>query len=180
MKMRTRSASVALKWATFGGILFFLFLLQGIPGCLVIYGAAPNLLLAYSVCFALFHSEKEASIMGLSAGALMDLYSRRPFGFSAILFIAFCVAARLFISYLMKRNLGNAVLLCAGSAFLYSLFTFCFFDLMWGYSHLGARLLYDYLPSFVYTVLWTVPFYFLIRFLTAKFQRSLHGGGMRI
>lgn len=173
MKIRILPSISVLKWIVFGCILFLLFLLQGIPGFLVFFGAAPNLLIPYIICVSLFEQEKEASIIGLAAGVLMDLSSQRPLGFSAIFFIIFCVATSLLVAYLMKPNLGNAFLLCAGSLFLYYAAEFFFYDVIWGYTHLFERLLWHYMLPFVYTLVLLPIFFYLVRFLNRKFRREL-------
>lgn len=134
-----------------------------------IFGVRAYFLLTLTVCLGLFEREVAGAVYGLFAGALWDVVSPLGDGFHALLFAVIGAICGILINTLMRNNLRTALLLNAIAHFLYvSLYT-VFFVLVQGVDNAGWLFLRFYLPSAVFSVLFTPFAYLAVR---AVMQRT--------
>ncbi len=111
------------------------------------------------------------ALMGFLLGILADVYSA-PLIFNTVAFTVLGFACGLVMMYLFNRNLAAACVLSAVGSFVYFiakwLIVYAFVDpvpffVLWHYT----------LPSFIYTALFGIVFYFLIRKPFNRFPAEL-------
>ena len=135
------------------------------------FGTKPLILIPLVLCIAMFEGDLCGATMGAVAGALMDAGSMSAFGFSAIFLLAFGFAAGFLITYFMRNNIFTALIICAGSAFLYGFFKWFFFYAIFRYDNAFYVLCRYYLPSAVYTLVFMPLFYFISILLVKRARR---------
>ncbi len=162
-----------LKWIIYAVILLVLYILQTTPLLFQILGIKPVLLVPFAVCLSLFESEKAAAAYAIAAGLLWDISSNKLFGFRAILLMCCCISVTLLVMYLMRNKLINGLFFVLCVMLIIELLDYVFFYVIWGYSNHHLILLNYLLPTLIYTVIITIPMYFLVRKIAAKFNETL-------
>lgn len=135
-----------------------------------IFGARAFLLIPAVACISMFERDMTATVMGILAGVLWDIYSSFGDGFHAIVMMLFSTVICLLLNYVMRNNLVTALLLGAGTVILYLLLHWLIFVLARGESGAGYSLLTFYLPSMLYTYLFVPIFYIIIRSVLVKLR----------
>lgn len=182
VKRTRRPLSNEQKHKLFSTLVFLLFivvchLLQNTPHMFPeIMGARCFLLLPLTVCIAMFLHNLPATLLALFAGALWDSSAAVLDGYNAIFFLLSSTGIALLMNYLMRNNLWSAAILGALTILLYGTLHWLFFIILRGVP--GGAILYVtyYLPSALYTFLFTPVFYFLLRTfmkgLRARYPKS--------
>ena len=134
-----------------------------------VFGAHAFLLIPTVVCIAMFERDLAATLMGIFAGAIWDATAARGDGFNALFLMIVATVVGLLINYLMRNNLSTALLLSSVAIVLYAFLHWFIFVICRGIE--GRLLLFVtfYLPSIVYTFVFTPLFYVIMR----KFLRKL-------
>lgn len=151
-------------------LILFVGVLQNTPHMFpTVFGAHAFLLIPTVVCIAMFERDLAATLMGIFAGAVWDATAARGDGFNALFLMIIATIVGLLINYLMRNNLSTALLLSAVAIVLYAVLHWFIFVICRGIE--GGLLLFAtfYLPSIVYTFIFTPVFYILMR----KFLRKL-------
>lgn len=158
------------------GILVFVMLLcyflQVLPGGLAILGTKPVLLAGFVVAVAMMQKEIPAAVFGISSGLLWDLSSPALFGFHGLIFLVGSVTISLFIQYVMRSKLISYLLFLGGLLLLDRFFYFLFYYLIWRYEDCICLWWYSFLPEIGYSTAVGILLYYLIGWLTQKFQVS--------
>lgn len=130
-----------------------------------IYSANPMLPLALLVSFSMFASETASCLVGLVVGIFADSAAGTPVGFNTVLFFMVGLAVSLMVRYLFNNNYRSALVLCLICACVY-------FAARWliGFAFSGFQTSIGYLmrfaaPSIAYTCVFSIPLYFLQKFL---------------
>jgi len=163
-----------LFWRIFAQSLFLVivFCCHSTPGLsLRVFGVLPLLLIPFVVCVGMFEHETSGAFFGLAAGILWDVVSPRLPGFNAILLMVIGCACGLCVSYLMKNSLISSVYLCFASLLAYQLLdwlcNYCFF----GRPGAGYAFWHFYVPQMLYSLVYILPYYFIMRFLVKTVRR---------
>ena len=135
-----------------------------------IFGAHAFLLIPAVVCISMFERDMTATVMGVLAGAFWDIYSAWGDGFHAILMMLSSTVVCLLLNYVMRNNLVTALILGAGTVFLYLTFMWLFFCLARGVDGTGLAYLTYYLPSALYTFLFTPVYYIVVRAVLVRLR----------
>ncbi len=162
--MRRQTKILLIRRSIFAVLLLIAHLLQNMPGFFPsVFGVRAYFLLTFTVCLGLFERELAGAMFGLFAGALWDFVSPSGDGFHALLFMAVGALCGILINTRMRNNLFTALLLNTAAHLLYvSLYT-VFFVLAGGVDSAGWLYLRYYLPSAVYSVLFTPIIYLAVR-----------------
>lgn len=121
------------------------------------------ILVPVAVCIGMFEREISGMFFGLFAGALLDAFSTQVLCFSSVALTAIAFFSGALITHLMRNNLSCAYILTIIFTFLYNSLFFVIEHLI---NHTEAAMtlyLKIYLPSVVYTVLFTPFIYFIVR-----------------
>ncbi len=162
-----------VKWIIYAVVLLVLYSLQTAPGFLTIKTYEPNLVIPFAVCVALFENEVAAGVFGCIAGMLCDMDYHKLFGFNAIIVMCLCVVISFLVLYLMRTKLINAIFFVGALMLVDALLDYLFFYLIWSYENSYIILLRYILPAIPYTMVITIPIYFLIKAVATKFNETL-------
>lgn len=147
------------------------FLLQSVPAFGVRFlGCAPSLLLLLTVGVAFFETPAFAAWFGLIAGLLSQLTTAVLVGTDAILFMfaGYFIAAALEV--FLQRNFIMYVYVSLGVVLLQQLLDYLYHLLIWESLPLGAALVNQILPIFLFTGLFAFPLYGILRHFDRKFR----------
>lgn len=145
-------------------------LLQNTVGLLPsFFGIRAMPLIPAVVCVAMFERELPGMFFGVFAGLLWDCASPNGGNFHAAVLTVIAFTCGALITHIMRNNFLTALLLSAGSLILHE--GCCFVKDMVIGGHLDAayKILTFYIPSGLYSLLFTAPLYFLVRALEKRF-----------
>lgn len=147
-------------------LIFFLPLLFYYSGILTlsIKGATPLLVLPILTAFSFFHTPLCCAGVGLACGIFMDACALGSYCFNAIILLLIGAFVSLTSSNLFNKNIRSAVVLSLTTSTIY-------FVMLWLVFHTDGVTLTDSLlyllkyalPSAIYTALFIIPFYYLLR-----------------
>ncbi|MGI5893825.1 MAG: rod shape-determining protein MreD [Candidatus Merdivicinus sp.] len=164
-----RNTRIALKWICYTLVLLLMFGIQSSPALLSIGGIKPVLVIPVAVSVALFENEAGSGGFGLAAGLLWDLSAGKLFGFYGMVLMICCVCIALLSMYFVKVNVTNSILLTAVTGFLATVWNFIFYYLIWNYEGVGQCFV-RLLLVLLYTIVMTAPVYYLVRFISVRFN----------
>ena len=149
--------------------VFVLFLLQySVSDFLKIGNALPSLLLALVLVCGFFFGISHGMGVGLIAGILMDSVTVNSICFYALIMMLLGVFAGLLATNYLNNNFRAALALGAGFTGIFFIAKWLFFYVFKGTGQ-GFKYLLKYaLPSFIYTVVIFVAFYFLFKFIKKR------------
>lgn len=166
-----------IKYLLLSLLFLLLFLLQFTPGFFPKFGrVSAYLIVPAIVSIALFERETVGTIFGLVGGMMWDFVSAEIDGFHALILMATGCICGLLIDYLMRNNLFSGFFVTLAATFAHIFFYWFFFIAMRGYAGSWYALGCIYLPSVLYTMVFFVPIYYLVKLIckispAAKRQR---------
>ena len=104
------------EWTVAGILLFFLLILQTVPGFLSFGTFKVSFVLPFAVSMAMVSEEMSAGIFGAVAGTLWDMVSGRLTGFGGLVLLGLCVAVSLLFSAFFRAS-HRLCALCSGLCF---------------------------------------------------------------
>ncbi len=146
--------------------ILLLFVLGSTPSLFKeIYGATPCLLISVAITIAVFEPEVPAMIFGFACGALTDLGFSNSIGTFAIGLTIVCFILGFCANNIITANFWNVMLatvvIVASLLSLHFLFSF----VLRGYDYASTYFVNHYISRIVQTILYTVIFYFLNKFI---------------
>ncbi len=129
-------------------------------------------LIPFIICVTIFNPETAGMVYGLVAGLVMDISWSRTSGFNALSLFVMCAVCGLLIGFLFNRTIASTLLLSGIICLLYFLIYWLCFCVFAGIGDLAYCLFARYLPMALYTWVFTVPFYFVLSFMTNKFRND--------
>ena len=165
MYYQTRNQHGYLYYTALGLITIALFVIQSIPLLPRIAAVCAMPLLPLVFCIGVFNNEAVGFVFGLLAGLLMDITSSASDGFNALVLTVFGLGVALLTEYLFNDRLVTTCLLSFIFTAGYYLLYWLFFVVGRGYEGAGVYLVRFTLPAVIYTWVFTVPFYYLARYI---------------
>lgn len=155
-----------IRRALFIGLLVLTAAFQHTKGAVPsIFGARAFLLVPLAVCIAMFEKSLGGLSFGLLAGVLWDFATVRGDGFYAVMLTLAGYTAGAATVYLMRNNIFSALILSSGASLFVSVGYWLIFIFLKGYAD-AWKILFDfYLPSAIYTLAFTVVYYYLVSFI---------------
>ena len=161
------------KYALYALLGYLFTVLQNTPNLFAIVGIKPALTAARVVSVAMMEGEFGGGLFAAGAGLLCDAFSYNKFGYNGLMFFLACVLIGLLVQSYMRPVLVNAALF----SFLTVLFTesvsFFFRVFIRGYEGGGHLYLVRILPQCLYTAVWTVPIFLLVRWVHELLDRRI-------
>lgn len=158
-----------LKWAVYTLlILFFAVLQTQLPACPRILGITPLFLMPAAISIAMLEGETAGGIYGIIAGLFWDCSTGRVFGFNALFLMIIGIAIGLFVKFLIRNIPASCLLFTFIFTFTHEFITWFFFYYMEGNRNLVFALLHIILPTAAVTVVFAVPIYLLLRFISRR------------
>lgn len=157
-----RSAEAAyLRYILAGVLTFLIFIVQYSGLATLSLGRMTAVLVVPSVLFcSMFMGEMGSAVLGLIMGVFLDCVAAGAVCFNALFLMAAGCVCSLLSHYLMNRNIWSAMVL---SAVVNALYLFLDWLVFTAFFTPGAGLvLWRYVvPSYFYTLVLSVPLYFL-------------------
>lgn len=162
--MRKNTKILLVRRLIFAAIILITHILQNSRGFVPsIFGARAFLLIPLVVCIAMFEKELAGALLGLFAGALWDTVSGVGDGYDTLFLMLIGAACGFLINVLMRNHLLTAIILSLFSCLAYAGTYLVFFVIAEGVDSSGYLFLRYYLPSCIYTTLFTPVFYLSVR-----------------
>ncbi len=165
MYYRSRIQLGYLYYTSLGLILLLTFIAQSVPLLPKIASVLPLAVLPLVICVGVFNNETVGFVFGLFAGLLCDITSAAYDGWNAILLALIGLGVALLTEYLFNDRLVTTLILSGGFAAVYYLLYWLFFILSGKYDGAWLYLMRFSLPAALYTWAFTLPFYYLIRYV---------------
>ncbi len=152
-----------IRYAIYGAVMILVVFMQNSRGALPeIMGGRAMLLIPFVVALAMHEREISAAVFGGVGGALLDVSSVND-GFNTLVLMVIAVVCSLFISRIMQNNIVTALVLNTGAVAIYYILYILVNLLLSGTPVTTRILVWFYLPSMVYTVIFVPLFYFIVR-----------------
>lgn len=149
----------------FSVVLLYVLRYSGIM-TLKIGQAVPITLVPFVVAVAIFYGEWWGASIGFFAGALMDGSMSGSSCFNTLSIMLIGLIAGVLASYFMNKNIRSAACLSLGASFAYLFCKMLFFYSFRGIATGAEYYSLYFIPTFFYTALFILPFYFLERKLS--------------
>lgn len=128
-----------------------------------VFGARAFLLIPVAVCISMHEKSMGGLSFGILAGVLWDFATVRGDGFYAVMLALAGFTAGAAVAYIMRNNIFSALILSAGASAFVSIGYWLVFILLKGYEGAWEILFSFYLPSALYTFIFTAVYYYLVR-----------------
>lgn len=149
---------------------FGIFILQRIePFSLKIGTAFPVLLVPAVMVIACFLREWSGFVSGLLCGIALDTVTNGTQYFHTFTLMLLGVAVGLTFKLLLNRNIKAMIIVSVLGSILFFLVKWLFLDLLGGDPSASQLLIKYYLPSAVYTSLFSIPFFYYVKHLCKKY-----------
>lgn len=146
-------------------------LFQNTRGALPAIGNAKAMpLIVLAATLGLFERSLAGLFFGAFAGALWDMASADTDGFFTLLLCAVGFLSGVLSSFVLRNNIFSALLLSGSSTAICLLLHWFGFVYVKGYDPAAALLVSRYLPSAIYTFLFTFVCYYLVRGIANAFS----------
>ena len=159
--MKRTAEAAYLRYILAGVIIFAIFILQYSGLVTLSMGKMTAMLVVPAVVYsAMYMGEIGGTVLGLIMGVFLDCVMWRAVCFNALFLMAVGFVCSLFARHLMNRNIWSALVLSASATGGYFL---CKWLVFTAFTTPGAgAIFWQYLvPSFFYTVVISLPLYFL-------------------
>ncbi len=154
-------------------VLLISLLLQNTPHLFpTIMGSHAFLLLPLTVCICLFEKDLSACVFGVIAGVLWDISTAWGDGFYALFFLVVSTVLCLLMTYVLRNNMGTALILSLLVILLYCAVHWLIFVVARGEPGKGILFATFYLPSAAYSFVFTPIYYALIRWYRNKLRKK--------
>lgn len=147
-------------------IFFFVIILSSVPDLsLKIKDIAPFTPLPLLIAYSIFSDVKKSALAGFLTGACVDSIASGTYCFNTIALLIAAVLVCLSANNLFNKNIRGAVVLSLFTAVLYFFFRWLIFH-AFGFSvqQSFGYLLSHSLPSAIYTAVFIIPFYFILKY----------------
>lgn len=171
MNSRKLAIEKIIKYVLLCLCVFFLYILQGTPGLLEIWGIKPVFLIPFCINLAMLEEEGYTYVVYVIAGMLMELSAGRIIGFYTIPLILVCSGCSFVVRVLFKPNYRNTIALSFVSTFLILTMDFFFQYMLPGHSGIFIVYFKTVFMSSCYSMLFSVLYYKIITAVQNKFKR---------
>ncbi len=152
------------RYFAYSLLIILLYVLQATPMLMPeIFGGKPLLLLCLALSIASVEDKIPSLIFGAVCGIITDISAGGTVGFFAILLTLICYfEAHIFSTYFVPRFISVTVYTIIFIPLLIGLY-FLLFTVFAGIPNSGVLFVNHYISRIVYTIVMTVPTYFIIK-----------------
>ncbi len=118
---------------------------------LELFGARCFIVLPTAIVLAVREHEWAASLLGLYAGALLDIFSAQHGGYSCIVLMLGCYIVSALVEYIFRNNFIFTMIACVSFTVIYVIFYWIICVLIKSADGAGGALAHFYLPCIIYT-----------------------------
>ena len=159
------------KYALLSVCVFILYILQGTPGFLQIFGIKPVLIIPFCINLAMLEEEEYTLAVYIIAGLLMDLSAGRIVGMYTIPLIIACAVCTIMVKFIFQPNYRNTVALSFICTLAILTLDFFFGYILRGYRGIFVLYLKNVILASAYSVVFSVPYYKLITAIQRRFVK---------
>lgn len=127
-----------------------------------IFGVSAMLLVPLTVCVAMFERSMSGMCFGVLAGILWDFASVRGDGFFAVILTVIGFFSGALVTFIFRNNIRSALIISFAALLFCNVSYWLMFILNKGYEGAWDVLFSRYLPSVLYSLVFTFVFYYLI------------------
>ena len=111
MNSRKNTIEQTIKYVLLALCVFVLYVLQGTPGFLQIFGVRPIFIIPFCINLAMLEEDEHALIIYVIAGLLMELSAGRIVGMYTIPLIIACIICTILVKFVFQANYRNTITL---------------------------------------------------------------------
>ena len=171
MNSRKLAIEKIIKYTLLCLCAFVLYVLQGTPGFLSIWGIKPIFLIPFCINLAVLEDENYKLIVYVIAGMLMELSAGRIIGYYTIPVILVCTVCSFVVRILIKPNYRNTLVMAFVSTFTILAVDFFFSYVLPGHKGVFAVFFKTVVLSSCYSMLFSVLYYRIIEAIQNKFVK---------
>jgi len=171
MNSRKNAIEQIIKYVLLALCVFVLYILQGIPGFLQIFGVKPVLIIPFCINLAMLEDDEHTLIVYVIAGLLMELSAGRIVGMYTIPLIIACVVCTILVKFVFQPNYRNTVALSFVCTFVILLVDFFFSYILPGHKKLFTVFFKTVLLSSGYSVVFSVMYFKIISAIQNRFKK---------
>ena len=169
MNSRKNAIEKIIKYVLLCLCAMVLYVLQGTPGFLSIWGVKPVLIIPFCINLAALEEENYKLVVYVVAGLLMELSAGRIIGYYTIPIILACTICSFLVKILIKPNYRNTVSMAFVSTFAILMADFFFSYILPGYKGIFIVFIKTVLLSSCYSMSFSVLYYKIIAAIQKKF-----------
>lgn len=171
MNSRKLAIEKTIKYVLLCLVVFFLFILQGTPGFLQIFGIKPVFLVPFCIILSILEEEGYTLIVYAMAGMLFELSAGRIVGMYTIPLIIACLICMILVKFVIKPNYRNAMAMSFVATFAILLLDFFFTYVLAGHKGIFVIFLKTVLLCSAYSTVFSVLYYKLIVAVQTRFKK---------
>ena len=156
-----------MRWFCYSAVLLVFYLWEVAP---LIRGWCPLLIIPLATSAAMFEGELAAGVFGVFCGFMLDVASGTLPGFSSLLLLICCPMISLLGQFVLRSNwFIHAVMNLITVLFMAGM-DFLILHWVWERESSGISFVRTLLPAYSWAIVFSIPIYFLVRFISGKFR----------
>lgn len=171
MNSRKLAFEKIIKYVLLCLCVFVLYILQGTPGFLEIWGIKPVFIIPFCVNLSMLEEENYKLIVIVMAGMLMELSAGRIVGLYTIPLVLLCTVCSFMVKILFQPTVRSAVVFSFVCTLIILTMDFFFQYILTGYSGVLLRFVKTVLLSTVYSMIFSVLYYKIISAIQKRFVK---------
>ncbi len=154
--------NIYIRRALMAALIFAAALIQHTGIIPEILGVPAMILVPLTVCVAMYERSIPGMCFGVLAGILWDFASVRGDGFFAVILTAIGFVSGALVTFVFRNNIRSALIISFGSLLFCNISYWLMFILNKGYEGAWDVLFSRYLPSVLYSLIFTFIFYYIV------------------
>ena len=171
MNSRKLAIEKTIKYVLLCLMVFVLYILQGTPGFLSVFGIRPVFLIPFYIILAMLEEENYAIIVYVMAGLLFELSAGRIVGLYTIPLIIACMICMIMVKFIFQPNYRNSMAMCFISTFIILSLDFFFNYILPGHRGIFIIFIKTVLLTSIYSTLFSVLYFKIIVAVQNRFKK---------
>ena len=171
MNSRKLAIEKTIKYVLLCLVVFVLYILQGTPGFLSLFGVKPVLLIPFCINLAMLEDEGYALIVYVMAGLLFELSAGRIVGMYTIPIIIACMICMIMVKFIFKPNYRNSMAMSFAATFVILMLDFFFSYVLQGHKGIFIIFFKTVFACSIYSTAFSVLYYKLIIAIQGRFKK---------
>ena len=170
MTLESQNKKLIIRRSCLALIILLISVLQNTDGFFPqIFGIRALILIPAVVCISMFERDIYGMLLGLFAGMLWDVFASGA-SFNALFLLSVGFICGTLINTIMRNNIVTALILSTAAILFYIILYWVFNYVLTGFDSAAYMLLRYYLPSVLYTAVFTPIMFIIIRNVEKRFS----------
>ena len=170
MTLESQNKKLIIRRSCLALIILLISVLQNTDGFFPqIFGIRALILIPAVVCISMFERDIYGMLLGLFAGMLWDVFASGA-SFNALFLLSVGFICGTLINTIMRNNIVTALILSTAAILFYIILYWVFNYVLTGFDSAAYMLLRYYLPSVLYTAVFTPIMFIIIRNVDKRFS----------